>query len=137
MRLLQKVLAGVCLSLGLFIVLALTAEILNPTNDAEDRADSVAALLVVGLPPTALGAWLIWNLRQQHERSLETLADQQEQRFLQLLQDHKGDLTVLQFATATQLSLEESKVYLDEKAQQLNASFDVLDNGAVVYRFPL
>ena len=93
--------------------------------------------MIFGLPPTALGSWLIWNLRQQHERSLENLADQQEQRFLQLLQDHKGDLTVLQFATATQLSLEESKVYLDEKAQQLNASFDVLDNGAVVYRFPL
>lgn len=137
MRLLQKVLAGVFLSFGLFIVVAVTVELFDPTSDAEDRSGSVAALLLFGLPPTALGAWLIWNLRQQHERSLENLADQQEQRFLQLLQDHKGDLTVLQFATATQLSLEESKAYLDEKAQQLNASFDVLDNGAVVYRFPL
>ncbi|MFQ4140290.1 hypothetical protein PGN35_028650 [Nodosilinea sp. PGN35] len=137
MRLLQKVLAGVCLSFGLFIVLAVTVEIFNPTSDAEDRSGSIAALVLFGLPPTALGAWLIWNLRQQHERSLKDLADQQEQRFLQILQDHKGSLTVLQFATATKMSLEESKVYLDEKAQQLNASFDVLDNGAVVYCFPL
>ncbi|MBW4482862.1 MAG: hypothetical protein KME14_09995 [Tildeniella torsiva UHER 1998/13D] len=137
MRFLQKTLAGTCLFFGLLIVLVATVEILNPTTSDEDRSGSVAALVIFGLPPTALGAWLIWNLRQQYERSLENLADQQEQRFLQLLQDHKGDLTVLQFATATQLSLEESKVYLDEKAQQLNASFDVLDNGAVVYRFPL
>jgi hypothetical protein len=137
MRLLQKVSAGVCLLIGLPIIMMATVEGLNPNTSPEDRSGLMAALAFFGLPPTALGGWLIWNLRQQHERSLETLADQQEQRFLQLLQDHKGDLTVLQFATATQLSLEESKVYLDEKAQQLNASFDVLDNGAVVYRFPL
>lgn len=137
MRLLQKVLAGVCLFVGLPIIIVATVEIFNPTSDAEDRSGSVAALVIFGLPPTALGAWLIWNLRQQYERSLEDIADQQEQRFLQLLQAQKGDLTVLQFATATQMSLEESKVYLDEKAQQLNASFDVSDNGAVVYRFPL
>lgn len=137
MRLLQKVSAGFCLLIGLPIIIMATVEILNPATNEEDRSGSMAALVIFGLPPTALGAWLTWNLRQQHVRSLEDLADQQEQRFLQLLQDQKGDLTVLQFATATQLSLEESKVYLDEKAQQLNASFDVLDNGAVVYRFPL
>lgn len=137
MPLLQKVLAGFCLLIGLPIIIVATVEILNPTSSDEDRSGSVAALAIFGLPPTALGGWLIWNLRQQYERSLEDLAEQQEQRFLQLLQDQKGDLTVLQFATATQMSLEESKVYLDEKAQQLNASFDVLDNGAVVYRFPL
>lgn len=137
MRLLQKVSAGFCLLIGLPIIIVATVEIFNPTSSDEDRSGSVAALVIFGLPPTALGGWLIWNLRQQHLRSLENLADQQEQRFLQLLQDQKGSLTVLQFATSTQMSLEESKVYLDEKAEKLNASFDVADNGAVVYRFPL
>jgi hypothetical protein len=93
--------------------------------------------LLIGLPPTAVGGWLIWNLRQQHQRSLEDLADQQEQRFLQILQDQKGDLTMLQFATANQMSLEEAKTYLDEKAKLLDASFDVSETGAVVYRFPV
>jgi hypothetical protein len=35
------------------------------------------------------------------------------------------------------MSLEEAKTFLDEKANRLNASFDVADNGAVVYRFPV
>jgi hypothetical protein len=137
MRLLQKTLAGFCLLIGLPIIIVATVEILNPTSSDEDRSGSAAALVLFGLPPTAVGSWLIWNLRQQHQRSLEDLADQQEQRFLQILQDQKGDLTVLQFATATQMSLEEAKTYLDEKAKLLDASFDVSETGAVVYRFPV
>ena len=137
MRQLQKTLAGFCLLIGLPIMIITTVEILNPATDAEDRSGAAAALVIFGLPATGLGSWLILNLRRQHQRSLEDLADQQEQQFLQLLQDQKGDLTVLQFAAAMQMPLEEAKTYLDEKATLLDASFDVSDNGAVVYRFPL
>jgi hypothetical protein len=35
------------------------------------------------------------------------------------------------------MSLEEAKAFLDDKATRLNASFDVADNGAVVYCFPV
>jgi hypothetical protein len=137
MRFLQKTLAGACLFFGLLIVAVATVEILNPTTSDEDRSGSAAALVMFGLPPTALGSWLIWHLRQQHQRSLKGLAEQQEQKFLQLLQDQKGDLTVLQFATAMQMSLDEAKAYLDQKAKRLDASFDVSETGAVVYRFPV
>jgi hypothetical protein len=137
MGLLQKVLAGVCLLIGVPIVLLASVEMLNPNTEAEDRSAMGAALVLFGLPPTALGGWLIWNVRQRHQRSLTDLAEQQEQRFLQLLQEQNGSLTVLQYATATQLSLEEAKVFLDDQATRLNASFDVADNGAVVYRFPV
>ncbi len=109
MRLLQKAFTGFCLLIGLPIMIMATVEILNPATDAEDRSGAAAALVLFGLPATGLGGWLILNLRQQYQRSLEDLADQQEQRFLALLQDQKGDLTVIQFATANQLSLEEAK----------------------------
>lgn len=52
-----------------------TVEILNPTSSDQDRSGSAAALVLFGLPPTAVGGWLIWSLRQQHGRSLEDLAD--------------------------------------------------------------
>ncbi len=48
-----------------------------------------------------------------------------------------GDLTIVQFATAAQVPVEQAKAFLDQKAQVLNASFDVKDTGAIVYRFPL
>jgi hypothetical protein len=35
------------------------------------------------------------------------------------------------------MPVEQAKAFLDQKAQVLDASFDVKDTGAIVYRFPL
>ncbi|PZO44726.1 MAG: hypothetical protein DCF17_03655 [Shackletoniella antarctica] len=137
MRMLQKALAGGCLLFGLWITLLATTELVSSDEDFEDRAEAGVALVLFGLAPTALGTWLAWNLRHNSQRSSQTLALQQEQLFLQLLQGQAGDLTIVQFATAAQVPVEQAKAFLDQKAQVLNASFDVKDTGAIVYRFPL
>ncbi len=137
MRMLQKALAGVCLLFGLSITLLATTEIVDSDEDVEARAEAGAALVLFGLAPTALCTWLAWNLRHNNQQSFQALALQQEQLFLQLLQNQAGDLTIVQFAAAAQIPVEQAKAFLDQKAQILNASFEVKDTGAIVYRFPL
>jgi hypothetical protein len=137
MRLVKQALAGLFLLIGLPITLWAIVDVANPATDAEQREGAGAALAFFGLPPTVLGAWLVWDLRQHQQQSSEALLQQQEQQFLRLLQAHGGELTVIQFATETQMSLEDSKEFLDQQAKFLNASFDVSDTGAIVYRFPV
>ncbi|MBD2107199.1 hypothetical protein [Nodosilinea sp. FACHB-13] len=137
MRMLQKALAGTCLLFGLSITLLATTQLVSPDDDWEDRAETGLALVMFGVAPTALGSWLAWNLRHSNQQTSQSLSLQQEQMFLQLLQNQEGDLTIIQFAAAAQMPVEQAKAFLDQKAQVLNASFDVKDTGAIVYRFPL
>jgi hypothetical protein len=137
MRTLQKALAGACLVLGLSITALATVELVDSDEDWEDRAEAGAALVIFGLAPIALGAWLAWHLRSSEERPSQMLTLQQEQVFVQLLQSNGGDLSIVQFAAAAQIPVEQAKAFLDQKAKVLNASFDVKETGAIVYRFPL
>jgi hypothetical protein len=139
MRTLQKSMATVCLLFGLSISLLAAVYAIGSGDDfeLEDSATAGVALVIFGLAPTALGGWLAWNLRHSNQRSFQSLSLQQEQMFLQLLQKQAGDLTIIQFAAAAQLPIEQAKAFLDQKAQLLNASFEVKETGAIVYRFPL
>ncbi|MBD2230420.1 hypothetical protein [Phormidium tenue] len=143
MRKLQKALAGACLLFGLSITLLATTQLMGSDDDDwEDRAETGLALVMFGVAPMALGTWLAWHLRSNHQQlsqavSIQAVSIQQEQLFLQLLQSQAGDLTIVQFAAAAQMPVEQAKAFLDQKAQVLNASFDVKDTGAIVYRFPL
>lgn len=135
---LQKALAGGCLLFGLSITLLATTQLIGSDDDDwEDRAETGLALVMFGFAPTGLGTWLAWNLRHSNQQTSQSLSLQQEQTFLQLLQNQAGDLTIVQFAAAAQMPVEQAKAFLDQKAQVLNASFDVKDTGAIVYRFPL
>lgn len=133
----KKALLTLLLLIGVPVTLLTLVEIINPQTSPEDRSEAAAALMFLGLPPTALGGWLGLNLRQRHQKTLEQHQLEQEQLFLSLLQGNEGEVTVVQFASQTRLSLEEAKTYLDQKAVQLNGSFDVTETGAIVYRFPL
>lgn len=137
MQTLQKALAGVCLVFGLSISLLATTELVSSDEDWEDRVEAGAALVIFGLAPIALSTWLAWNLRSTEKRPSQMLTLQQEQVFVQLLQSHGGDLSIVQFAAAAQIPIEQAKAFLDQKAKVLNASFDVKESGAIIYRFPL
>ncbi|PSN09970.1 hypothetical protein C7271_26860 [filamentous cyanobacterium CCP5] len=139
MKQLQKTMARACLLFGLSISLLAAVYAVGSGEDfeLEDSAEAGVALVLFGLAPTALGGWLAWNLRHGDRQSSQSLSLQQEQMFLQLLQNQAGDLTIIQFAAAAQLPIEQAKAFLDQKAQLLNATFEVKDTGAIVYRFPL
>jgi hypothetical protein len=137
MRLLKKIAAGFLLTIGLPVVVLALFDIVNPNTPADDRGDALAALIILGLPPTALGGWLVQNLRSTSQKSEQQKQLELEQRFLELLQESGGSLTVVQFATKAQLPIAEAKTYLDQKAVQLNGTFEATDTGGIVYRFPV
>jgi hypothetical protein len=136
MTLLKKIGTGIFLFIGLPITLFAIVSVINPSTSAKDREGAAAALVFFGLPPTVLGGWLVWNLHQQHQGAIGQLAREQEQLFLELLKAQGGKLTALQFATAAKIPFAEAKTYLDQKAVQMNAVFDVTETGGITYRFP-
>jgi hypothetical protein len=134
---LKKTAVVLLLMIGLPVTLLTALDVMSPNTTADEKSDATAALMILGLPPTALGGFLIFNLRQQHKSKLQEKSRELERLFLELLQTNKGQLTTVQFASETDLPLEDAKEYLDDKARQLNGQFSVTDQGAIVYEFPL
>jgi hypothetical protein len=134
---LQRFAAGLCLLFGVPIFLLAATQILNPATAPEDRDGAIAALILFGIPPTALGGWLLRNAHQQQQRKQQSLEHNLEQLFLQMLQETGGRITPLRFASAAAIPLSEAQQFLDAKARQLNASFDTTDEGGIIYRFIL
>ncbi len=136
MKTLKKILAGSFLTIGLAILLLGTLDLIDSKKTSKYKEDSLAAIVIFGLPSTAIGTWIFWSLRQQHKKQLKELNLAKEQLFLRLLQQEAGAITVPKFALSAQISIEEAKLYLDEKAKQLNASFETSDQEGIIYRFP-
>jgi hypothetical protein len=140
MKLIQKILAVIFLSIGgpisgLCIVSLIFPGLLD--DGKEDQKGVVGALIFFGLPPLTLGGSLMLNLNRQHRLALTQATHQQEQLFLQILQNHQGVITVIEYATEAQIPLDQATVYLNQKAIQLNADFSTTESGAIIYRFPL
>ncbi|MEO1211491.1 MAG: hypothetical protein AAFX78_18415 [Cyanobacteria bacterium J06638_20] len=135
MRLIQKILIGFMFFIGVPILLFGISELLNPNADAEDKEGATAAIIILGLPPTALGGFLLWNLRANAPKDTRNPELEKEQRFLDLLQANEGRLTPIRVATEMNMTIAEAKSYLDQKAKQLNATFDVSEEGGITYRF--
>ncbi|MDK2409109.1 hypothetical protein QHH11_13600 [Aphanizomenon sp. PH219] len=133
MKTFKKILAGSFLTIGLAILLLGTLGLID-TNAPKEGA--LAALIILGLPSTAIGTWIFWSLRQQHERQLKELNLAKEQLFLRLVKQAEGEITVPKFALSAQISIAEAKLYLDEKAKQLNGNFEISDQEGIIYKFP-
>lgn len=134
MRLVTKIAAGVLLGIGLPISVMAIWQIASPNVSAEDKSGSEAALVLFGLPPAVLGSWLIWNGRRHSRREL---SDRLQATFFRLLQENSGQVTVLQFAMETGLSGEVARAFLDERAKEFNAGFNVSEEGKLSYYFDL
>ncbi|MEM8603041.1 MAG: hypothetical protein AAGF24_04320 [Cyanobacteria bacterium P01_H01_bin.121] len=144
MKWIQKILAGFLLIIGVPMSLLAIIHIMRPATteaEIENRDGAIATLALLGLPCSGAGGWLIWNLQQRHQKALKAKAmqqsNEQEQIFLQMLQEQQGAITILEFATQAQVSLETAKTYLDQQAIRLNGNFDATDSGGIVYRFPV
>ncbi|KPQ39591.1 MAG: hypothetical protein ACLFQ7_09410 [Phormidium sp.] len=91
-----------------------------------------------------VGQWLMRHpslLAVKRRKSIKanapTEAERLQQVFYQMVQAHRGSMTVMQFAIASGLSGEAAKTYLDEQAKDFEATFHVSDNGTIYYQFPL
>jgi cadmium resistance protein CadD (predicted permease) len=135
MQLLKKISAGLFLLIGVPIVLIALLGILNPSATDQEREENLLVLIILGLPPTALGSWFAWSLHQASKESAQALEREKEQLLLQLVKKQGGTVTVLQFATEAKIPFTEAQTYLDQKATEMNASIDVTDSGGIIYNF--
>jgi hypothetical protein len=132
----KKLLIGISLTFG-FIFLAVTVSVLLTKNPSEKDKNAALGGLMIGVPATTLGGWLIWDLRRQKKRSQQDRSSELEAIFLNQLQAHRGRITAISFAIATKLPLVEAKEYLDLKSNQLNSTFEIDESGSTSYYFHL
>ena len=84
-------------------------------------------LMVGGL--AAAAGWL-WRRRQREIR-------RQHQVFYSLIQAHQGRISLLNFAIAADLGAPEAKQFLDQRAEDFLANFEVTEQGDMLYVFNL
>ncbi|BAY20194.1 hypothetical protein NIES21_60640 (plasmid) [Anabaenopsis circularis NIES-21] len=141
MRLIKKLLALCFLGFGVPFSMLVFLEIMNPKAAPKDKEGAVAALIIFTIPSTIIGSWLSWSLIQQSRQEQALLVASKQQRlqslFLELIEQNAGRITVLQLAKNADISTQSAKKYLDEKALELSADFEVNENGNISYRFPL
>ena len=108
----------------------------NSTYENDNRAVSG---LIFGVPNFILGGWLALGLYRESRRNKKAINQQEcdrlQSQFYQMLQQNHGRVTVLGFAMQSQLPAASARQYLDEKAKEFNANFQVNEEGAVSYHF--
>lgn len=139
MKLLQKISAGILITWSLVISAAMIAVVADSNASEEDKQGGAAALVIFGLPPGALGGFMVWNLMRSSRKEREELEAKESDRlqsiFYLLLKKHHGELNPLLFAMETKLSPGNAKQYLDQKAKEFEANFDVDSHGDITYKF--
>ena len=132
MKPLKTIWATVLLSLGIVLI---GSGIYAPFNSAiskEEQREEAIACLVFGVPLAAWGGWIVLGLRQDKQQQER---DRLNAAFSKLLTQSDGRITTLAFSMETGLPGNMAKVYLDERAKEFDANFDVDDEGNVNYRF--
>lgn len=163
MKTAEKLAAGWLLTLGfMFLTLSVSAaveknSILKPiptsideevyvrefvNKDALYLLDTTARQsLIFGVPTLILGGWLslgLYRRSQQEKKAInQQLNDQLQFIFYQMLQENQGRMTVTGFAIQSQLPAITARQYLDEKAKEFNANFQVSEEGAISYHFDI
>lgn len=133
MKLITKLAAGSLFTFGCIFLIVPLAVLPNQHASQDDR-DAALGCLVLGLPPALWGGWLAWRLHQQAQQEQR---DRLQSIFFRLIKQADGYINVLGFAMEAQLTGIAAKQYLDERAREFNATFDVDEEGGISYRFNL
>jgi ribosomal protein L7/L12 len=151
MKTAEKIASGWLLLLG-FVFLLLPVSILErgsnqnqnmpicSTPNVNEARDTAIGGLILGVPSVLLGGLLALGAYRQGQQEKKAIAqpagDRFQSTFFELLQAGNGYITILQFALETQLTATAARQYLDEKAKEFDATFDVSNEGAISYYFP-
>lgn len=125
---------------GLFLLVSiiLTAN----TNAPKTDQDAALRLFILAVPSlvggSAIAAWPLYSQRRRAKQAQQQAeAEQLRKLFYELVLQHQGRLTVLQFAAVANISGNEAKQYLDAQAREFGADFTVEADGETTYLFPL
>ncbi|HEY9762175.1 MAG TPA: hypothetical protein V6D07_06590 [Trichocoleus sp.] len=119
--------------LGALLLLIPALQFLNPVDKFPGRLNIWGwGALGIGVVSASFGTWLgidaVFAGRQAKR-------DRIQAAFFNLVEGSNGEITVLQFARAANLSGEEAQKYLDIKAKEFGADFNVGSEGGIYYRF--
>jgi hypothetical protein len=132
MKSIRTVIAGLSLAFGVLMTVPTTAEVMGVKAPPSNRSNSAVALLCLGLAPIGLGSWgLLHEKRRQQKLQTGHLDDV----FYTLLLKNAGTITPIGFAMQSGLSGAETKTFLDDRAREFNANYEVTAQGDVVYVF--
>ncbi|MBW4518786.1 MAG: hypothetical protein KME16_03670 [Scytolyngbya sp. HA4215-MV1] len=123
-----KVLGGLFLFSGGSVSAALVTGILVGQASGGILTLLMILLVMFGIAPASLGSWLL-HLSSKVDR--EVLRD----RFFYLLHAQQGRISLIEFATATQLEPTNARRYLDRWAKEFSADFEVTEAGEIYYVF--
>lgn len=141
-RFAQALLIGGSFSIGIGLLVFICLMLVPPDKGQKpmSKTENIAVSLIITSPFLLLGvagvvtaSRLKRGLKRQAE---EETSDRLRSSFFRLVQEGNGNITVMRFAMDTKLSGEAAKQYLDEKAEEFNANFNVSDDGGVAYYFP-
>ncbi len=140
MKFLTKVSAGLLLSFGSIFLMHVTVEALSTNNhqatqkQKQEMAHKAMAGLALGLSGVGCGSWLILSLKKQNQKQLTSHL---QSTFYRLIEEQRGQISLLRFAKEAEVTGEEAKFFLDSKAKEFNATFDQGREGGVYYHFHL
>lgn len=129
----KMIAAGALLGTGTAIALINTSILLNRNTSTDSRLLSGMALVFFGLPPIAIGSVLVLNVQLEAKRERDRL----QTTFYKLVKANYGKMNALEFAMQAKVSGAEAKAFLDDRAKEFNARFDVSEEGKVLYYFDL
>lgn len=87
------------------------------------------AILTVG----GWGSWQMWKYYQQRQQhQLATL----DEVFYRLIRENQGRITALDLAMHSKQSGTKVQAYLDQRATEFAAQYEITDTGGMIYYFP-
>jgi len=133
--------AALLLTFGLSILVIADRKLDNEHTPPGDREELKATIVIFGLPMTVLGSILGVSLyregKQNQFKQIEGDRRQIQEQFYQVLQANQGRISIMQLAMAAKLPGREAKAFLDERAKEFNANFEVTPEGDIYYKFDL
>ncbi len=118
---------------GIFLIAAISIPF-EQDESPQAKAEQFAGCLMLGIPLTAWGGWIAWSLNRE---SQVKESDRLRSTFFQVAKENDGCVGVMQFSMAANLSGDKAKEFLDERAKEFSANFDVDEQGGIFYRFPI
>jgi hypothetical protein len=129
---LKTIAAGVSFGVGLFFGLIGLLAAVQPDANQEERFGAIGVGVLGGVPPIVLGSWL---LSQNRSQAQERERDRLRKIFFKQLHNGQGHINVLRFSMESNLSGADAKAFLDERAREFNAAYNVDQEGKISYFF--
>jgi hypothetical protein len=135
MQFLKVITASLLVPVGMGCFLAIATELISPNSTADGRLSIILGGLILGLPSLGIGGWVAWDWVRERRQKNQARSRRIYSIFWHLVKVQGGEISVDKLAQYTHLSRLEAKIFLDQKAQELNGKSQQKSNGEIIYNF--